>query len=246
MGLYLACFCIGFFGLLGMAMLGMGHHAHIGHHSHVGHTGAMRGHAGAARGGKISVRSTSSHGTGRDGGRAVNGLVTVLPHDASHQTSPSGAIPIDEKGAASLLAWISPRVLLSLCLGFGATGMLMQGHGPASLILPIAAVGALAFEMLGVSPMWNFFFRFASEPARTLETAVFEEAIAVTNFDSSGSGLISIDLDGQHIQVLGNLSKTELVEGQRVLAGDRLFIQAVDARRNSCTVSASESSAVAQ
>ena len=239
MDFYLACFCIGFFGLLGMAMLGMGHHSHGGH----GH-GSHGGHAGLRGGSKGPLRSThASRGQGRESGRAGNGLVTAVPHDATNQTAQDGAIQVNEKGQASLLAWVSPRVLLSLCLGFGATGMLMQGHGTTPLILLVAVIGAFAFEMLGVSPVWNLCFRFASEPARTLETAVFEEAIAVTNFDASGSGLISIDLDGQHIQVLGNLSRTEPTVGQRILAGDRLFIQAVDAKRNSCTVTAAQSSA---
>ena len=64
-----------------------------------------------------------------------------------------------------------------------------------------------------------------------------EEARAVTDFDSSGHGLIAIDLDGQVVQVLGRLVTADRSAGVRVRTGDVLFVEAVDTRRNSCTVS---------
>ncbi len=52
--------------------------------------------------------------------------------------------------------------------------------------------------------------RFASTPARTLESAVAEEATAVTAFDNDGCGLVAIDLDGHEMRVLQGLRETLL------------------------------------
>ena len=64
-----------------------------------------------------------------------------------------------------------------------------------------------------------------------------EEARAVTNFDASGCGLISLNLDGQTIQLLGRLSARAMADGVRVRTGDVLLVEAVDAQRQTCTVS---------
>jgi hypothetical protein len=141
-------------------------------------------------------------------------------------------------------------------LGFGATGILLKAMEPPLLaaLTPYAGLvndpgmavragrfalamgGGWGFEHLVVSPLWNFMFRFAS-PAHTLESALCEDARAVTNFDESGHGLIAIDLDGQVVQVLGRLTPGQRAAGVRVRAGDSLFVEAVDPQRNSCTVS---------
>lgn len=156
----------------------------------------------------------------------------------------------------SLLVLLSPRVLFSLLAGFGATGIFLKAMEPAlvAALTPysgligdpgfvaqtgrftLAVGGGWGFEHLVVSPLWNFMFRFAS-PAHTLESALCEEARAVTDFDASGHGLIAVDLDGQVMQVLGRLSAEARATGARVRTGDVLFIEAVDTQRNSCTVS---------
>ncbi len=132
---------------------------------------------------------------------------------------------------------LSPRFWFSLLLGFGATGILIKGvmHDEPWRGL-LAAVGGICFETFLFAPLWNFWFRFAGE-GHTLESAVAEEARAVTNFDVSGCGLISLNLDGQTIQLLGRLSARAMSDGVRVRTGDVLLVEAVDAQRQSCTVS---------
>ena len=63
-----------------------------------------------------------------------------------------------------------------------------------------------------------------------------EEAEAVTNFDRHGQGLLAVNLDGQLVQILASLSRDDQKFGVRVRAGERLSITAVNAKRNSCTV----------
>jgi hypothetical protein len=93
------------------------------------------------------------------------------------------------------------------------------------------------FERGLVQPLWNFLLNFASQPARMLDQLLLEEARAATDFDSSGSGLVRVELDGQARQILGTLCREERTGGVRVRTGDRLFIREVDGTRNTCTVS---------
>ena len=104
------------------------------------------------------------------------------------------------------------------------------------ILLAAAIAGGVVFERLVVNPLWNFMFRFASSPALTLESAVEDDARAVTNFDKNGQGLISVEVDGHVVQCLGTLTKTDRDSGVRVRAGDVVRIEDVDAGRNRCTV----------
>jgi len=119
----------------------------------------------------------------------------------------------------------------------GASGLLLERW----LFEPLVAAGALAggvlFERYVVTPIWNGLWRFASEPAQTLERAVFEVAEAVTDFNAQGQGLIAVELDGQLVQVLGVLREEERAIGVRVRRGRRVRIEEVDAVRNRCLVS---------
>jgi hypothetical protein len=108
---------------------------------------------------------------------------------------------------------------------------------PGPLLLAAAAVGAVAFERFIVSPLWNFTMRFASRPASTLESAVADEAVAVSAFDDNGQGIVSLELDGQVLQILATLQPQDRVLGGRVRAGQRLRIDDVNAERQTCTVS---------
>ena len=47
--------------------------------------------------------------------------------------------------------------------------------------------------------------RFASTPASMLESAVTDEATAVTSFDANGQGIVSVEVDGQIVQILATL-----------------------------------------
>jgi hypothetical protein len=122
-------------------------------------------------------------------------------------------------------------------LGFGATGAMLHSVLPGPLLLGAAAVGAVAFERFIVSPLWNFTMRFASRPASTLESAVADEAVAVSAFDDNGQGIVSLELDGQVLQILATLQPQDRVLGGRVRAGQRLRIDDVNAERQTCTVS---------
>jgi len=133
-------------------------------------------------------------------------------------------------------ALLSPRILFSVLLGLGTVGVVLKPMLGEPLLFGAALAGGIAFERLLVNTLWNFMFRFESTPAVTLESAVEDEARAVTNFDSSGCGLISVEVDGRHVQVLGTLVQSDRELGVRVRAGDSVRIEAVDADRNRCTV----------
>ncbi|MGI9113693.1 MAG: hypothetical protein DLM52_06300 [Chthoniobacterales bacterium] len=130
--------------------------------------------------------------------------------------------------------WLSPRVLFSLLFAFGAAGFFLEHLLPTAAVIVIALLAAFVFERYMVQPIWRVLFGFASNPARTLDHAVLEEAEAVTNFDRQGHSLVAVNLDGQLVQLLARVSERE--RGAAIRAGERLSIIAVDTRRNRCTV----------
>ena len=114
---------------------------------------------------------------------------------------------------------MSPRTLFSLCLGFGTAGVVLRSFLQGPLLLAGAIAGAVLFERLLVSPIWNFVMRFESSPAQTLESAVTSEATAISTFDENGQGIVSVEVDGQVVQILGTLSPTDRALGVSVRAG---------------------------
>lgn len=261
---YLVCFCLGASGLSLMALGGLGGR-HAGRDNDVGNV-SLPGAGGHAAGGSAlaalgSGRAAGSglahahgnggmlgqahaHGGGGGQARAEEGAGGAFApaalalrsarsggRHAAKGTSAGGTI------AARLLAWLSPRVFFSALVGFGATGLLARHYLAGAWLLVAALAGAYGFERFIVSPFWNFLMRFGSQPARTLDSALLEEARAVTNFDVRGEGLIAIELDGHFVQVLGTLRADQRGPGPRVRAGDRLVVEEVDAARNRCTVS---------
>jgi hypothetical protein len=138
--------------------------------------------------------------------------------------------------ARALWALLSPRPLFSAFVGFGAVGSLLESHLGGAPLLAVAVVGGVAFETLFVRPFWNFLFRFESSPAQTLEHAIGDVARAATSFDASGSGLVTLELDGQVVHVLGCLRQEDRDAGVRVRAGDPVEIDDIDPERNRCTV----------
>lgn len=167
-------------------------------------------------------------------GAHTAGSASHQSHDPGHPGHPTAP---HETHVWSLSAFPSPRVLFSILVGLGATGLLLrpvlEGWGLAVL----ACLGGGAFEHYLVRPLWNLTAQFASRPARTLESMVLEEARAVMRFNAQGEGLIALELEGQVVQVLGRLCAEERAAGIRVQAGDRLRIEAVDSARNRCVVS---------
>ena len=134
------------------------------------------------------------------------------------------------------MSLLSPRVIFSFLLGLGTAGVAFKSVVGGPVLLALAVAGGFALERLVVNPLWNFAFRFASNPAVTLESAIEDEARAVTNFDKNGQGLISVEVDGRVVQCLGTLITTDRDAGIRVRAGDTVRIEDVDADRNRCTV----------
>jgi len=127
--------------------------------------------------------------------------------------------------------------MFSVLVGFGTTGLLLRSALADPLVFAAAVGGGVLFERGIVGPVWNFLLRFASAPALTLESCILDEVRAASGFDSNGQGLVTAEVDGQVIQVLGTLRPEDRAAGIRVRSGDRLRVEDVDSRRNRCTVS---------
>jgi hypothetical protein len=212
MDLYLSALILGGLGLAGMAFLGGGRHGARGHATH-----AIRG--GHATHGTHAARGAPSHHAGQQA------------HAHAAHPSAAGAV------SRSLLTLVSPRILFSFALGFGAVGLVVRQMLSGPLQLAAAVAGGILFDRLFVTPLWNFGMRFESAPALTLESAVGSEASVVSRFDADGRGLISVELDGQVIQLLGTLKESDRAMGARLGAGSQVRIEEVDAQRNRCVVS---------
>jgi hypothetical protein len=134
-----------------------------------------------------------------------------------------------------LLSYLSPRVLFAGLVGFGAGGLLAAPLGePWRLAAGVLA--AVAFEALLVGPLWRFLFRFESQPAVTLDSAIEDDARAVTGFDADGCGLVAVDVDGQVVQLLATLDADGRSRGVRIRTGDLVRISEIDPARGSCVV----------
>lgn len=184
----------------------------IGGLSHVGHAGhsGHGGHAGhGAHHGHAGHASHASHGHAARGGHAGDRLQALL----------------------------SPRVLFAVLVGFGAGGLLASPLGEPWRF-GAAILAAVAFESLLVGPLWRLLFRFESQPALTLESAVEDEARAVTGFDKAGCGLVALEVDGQIVQLLATLSADDRARGVHVRNGDMVRVADIDAARGRCTVRA--------
>lgn len=222
MDLYLTALALGAIGLVAMAFSGFGRHGGRGH-GNAGHAGT---HPGSAHG-------SGGHGhaaTGHSGGQ-------VHASGHGHSSGHAQSAAKQEGSSNPLLALMSPRVLFSTCLGLGTGGLLLRPVLGGVALFGAALVTGILFERFVVAPIWNFTFRFASTPALTLESAVTDEATAVTPFDANGQGLIALELDGQRVQLLGTLQPSDRAMRVKVAAGARLRVEEVDAARNRCTVS---------
>ena len=215
MDLYFLSLVAGGSGLGLMALGGLSHggghsgHGHAGNASHGGHSG-HGAHAGHAHAG-------DSHG-----GAAHH------THEGSHAQESGG-------GFGWMQSLLSPRVLFAVMVGFGAGGLVAAPLGEPWRA-GAAILAAVAFESLLVGPLWRFLFRFESQPAVTLESAIEDDAQAVTGFDANGCGLVALEVDGQIVQLLATLTSDERARGVRVRQGDVVRVAGVDAARNRCTV----------
>jgi hypothetical protein len=227
MDLYTFSLALGGIGLGTMAVAGLGargggrgaghqggaHHSGGAGHTHLGHAHAGHSHAGHSHAGHSHAGGAHHHDVADI--RAVQ-------------------VPGIARGFSAL---VSPRVIFSFLVGFGAAGVLLRHTLGGIPLVALAVLGGVLLERLLVAPLWRFAHRFESSPALTLESSITDDAQAVSSFDARGQGLVAIELDGQVVQVLGTLRSEDLAAGVRVRAGDRLRIEAVDGARNRCTVS---------
>jgi hypothetical protein len=229
MDLYIFCVVLGAAGMAAMAFLGFTS-SHGGSH-----------HGGSHHGGH-DTSGHEMHGTGAPHAIAhSHGHPVTAPHGghlhdhAGHLHAPASHQGNDWKTHA--WSWLSPRVLFNVLVGFGATGLIVERLVGPVLAIPVALIGGIAFESVVVRPLFNSLFRFESQPAQTLESAIMSEARAVTGFDANGNGLVSVELGGEVVQILGTLTADERSAGIRVRSGDSVRIEEVDAARNRCVVS---------
>ena len=132
---------------------------------------------------------------------------------------------------------LSPLAIFSLCLGAGATGLLLRPVHLAAALTALAAIaGGFMFFGLLVRPLWNLLFKFASKPSAALEGMVARQAEAVTGFDGRGRGLVGLTIDGQWVRVLATLEAEDQTNAPAVKPGERLTVISVDGRRNTCRV----------
>ena len=230
MDLYIFCVVLGAAGMAAMALLGFTSSHGGGHHSHDTSGHEMHG-IGATHGHAIAP----SHGAGHVAGHGHDLLHPAGHIHGVHDHAP--AHPHSDAWKSNLWSWLSPRVMFNFLVGFGATGLIVERLVGPVLAFPIALAGGVAFEALVVRPIFNSLFRFESGPAQTLESALMSEGRAVTGFDAGGNGLISLELGGEVVQVLGTQLSEERAAGVRIRAGDTVRIEDVDSRRNRCTVS---------
>lgn len=259
MGIYETLLFIGTLGLAVMTLMGfvhVGHHGGHGHggghdlHAHHGghaldaHHGAghSHGHAGTGHAPLAHGHDTHGHAPAAHGpaahdtaqhGRLENwhGAHAPSAHDEGADESPSHG------GAAYLLlGLLSPLTLFSLAFGAGATGTLLMSLHFSRLAAALpAAVGAWVFYAAILTPLRRFVFSFASPPARTLEGALMQQAEVVTSFNTRGEGLVRLTVDGQSVDVLARLDKTD--QGQRIQRGQRVLVEDVDTHHNTVRVS---------
>lgn len=211
MSVYLISLILGAAGLLAMAASGLGRHGHGGAAGH--------GHGVAVPGGHAGHDGSAGHGAGTGG------------HAGSH-----GHLA---QGASHAATWVlmAPRFLFAGLLGFGLVGMSLQSWLGGTVLLLAAIAGAIVVERAVVNPLWKLALRFASNPATTLDGAIESDAIAVSNFDRNGQGIIAVEVDGHIQQVLATLTAADRAAGARVRAGQRVRIEAVDGERQRCSVS---------
>lgn len=207
--IYTTLFTIGLLGLVALAFLGAGH----GGHAHGGGHGPGHGHA---------------HGGGHDnGGRGHQQHAHERGEHGERQSAAWGL----------LTSLLSPLTLFTLCLGAGATGILLRPmHWPSFVVGLAASLGAIVLYAAVVRPLWAFIFQFASTPSGALDATVAQTAEAMTPFDAAGHGIVCVNVDGQLVRILATLDADDRAAAQVVKPGDRLTITAIDGASNKCRV----------
>jgi hypothetical protein len=229
--LYEILFWVGALGVAAQSVLGFAH----GHGGH-GHSGE-----GGSGGGGHSHSHHAHHGPSNHGLGAGHHHAAGDGHPIAHGHHGEGHAEGHAEAKASflespLLGLLSPLTLFSLALGAGATGLLVRPYLSPLLAAFAATAGGLGFYGLIVRPMYRLILGFASKPATALEGVVAGEARAVSRFDSSGRGVVSVNVDGQIVRVLAQLEADDREKGVAVTPGETLVVTSVDGEKNVCKV----------
>ena len=235
---YVVSLLTGAVGMGAMALGGVASHGHSGGSTHGHVTGGSHGHVTGGSHGHVAHGASAHVGAGSHD-QSADASGGYLPQvTAGH----GGALGVHhtEGSAVGRLMWavFSPRVLFSVLIGLGTTGVVIRPLFGGLPLFILACAGGVLFERIVVAPVWNLALRFASRPALSLESAVTDEATVVTSFNANGEGMVEIELDGRMVRVLGTLQPPDLAAGVRPRTGQRVRIEAVDSERNRCTVSA--------
>lgn len=237
MDMFVVSMVVGGGGLLSMAIGGLGQHSH-GHDGGGGHGGGGHGGGGHAAHGGAAHGHDGGHG-GASQGHAAHGHAGGHGHDAAHAHEAGGTHTSQPGGFGHGATWLlsAPRIMFSFLLGLGASGLVLNGMLAGAVLIAAAVAGGILFERFIITPIWNVSMRFASNPAFTLESTLMDEATAVTSFNSNGEGIVSIELNGQIVQILARLRLDDRTLGANVRVGQRVRIEEIDSARNRCTVS---------
>jgi len=216
--IYLSCLIGGAVALAVLALCGLGFH-------------------------QIGIRSGGGHTANAPGGHVHH----LTAHQAGHHSSGRNTLANQPVSVliAGLLTWLSPAYLAGATIGFGATGTLLAPilHGWLQLVAAVVGAGLICFFC--IRPLLTAVQKWASLPAKTLTDAMLENGTAVTDFDSKGYGLVRLNLDGQVVQLLGQLPPEEQ-SGARVRSGETLFVRSVDPAKQRCIVCRTNGSILAK
>lgn len=154
-----------------------------------------------------------------------------------HRGGPRLAGQSHHRGLSLLWSLLSPLTFFSLCLGIGATGLLLKHlHLPTVTVALAALLGGAVFYGLLIRPLLALVFQFASKPSGALEGTLAREAEALTAFDSAGKGLVRLTVDGQTVRIIATLEDSDRASSLPVQRGEKLTVTSVDGHTNSCHV----------
>jgi hypothetical protein len=221
----------GFIGLVAMMMLGFLHHG-PGQQHHPVHRLPGGAHGGAPIPRIAAPPAYPAHHTPYVPGHPTGACPVV----------PDGAAPVVPSQANTSFSWIAPLLSplhwFSWMVGAGAGGMLSRLLGAGDLLAACGALtGAGGFQRLILQPIWNLVFGFESRPAGNLAACLMQEVEVITSFNARGEGLVRVVVDGHSEDILARLVDTERAVESRPKRGDRLRIEEVDPRKNTCRVS---------
>ena len=190
----------------------------------------------------VGIRPGGGHAS-----HAPGGHVGPAAHPAGHHSPGHNGTGnhFTSDLVSGLLTWLSPAYICGAIIGFGAAGTLVSPILQGWLQLAVALAGAYIICFFFIRPLLTGLQKWASLPAKTLTDAMLENGTAVTDFDSKGYGLVRLELDGQIVQLLGQLAPEEQ-SGTRVRSGETLFVRSVDPVKQRCVVCRTNGSILAK